>query len=220
MTDSSIIHQLLDNNKQWVEERLKTDPSYFEDLSQGQSPSILWIGCSDSRVPAESISGAEPGELFVHRNIANLVVNTDMNVLSVVDYAVRVLKVKHIIVCGHYQCGGVRAAMSNSTVGILDNWLSNIKEVYRLHDRELEAIEDENIRANRLSELNVLEQVYNLSKITSIQRAWQEGPSPVLHGWVYDLGNGLIKNLDFTLKSNNSLDDIYKFDFKAEEEKK
>lgn len=218
MTDS-IIHQLLDNNKQWVEERLRTDPSYFEDLSQGQSPSILWIGCSDSRVPAESISGAEPGELFVHRNIANLVVNTDMNVLSVVDYAVRVLKVKHIIVCGHYQCGGVRAAMSNNTVGILDNWLSNIKEVYRLHDRELEAIEDETIRANRLSELNVLEQVYNLSKITSIQRAWQEGHSPVLHGWVYDLRNGLIKNLDFTLKNSSSLDDIYKFDFKQEEKK-
>ncbi len=209
-----VIRKLLENNKQWVEERLRLDPQYFEELSQGQSPHILWIGCSDSRVPAESISGASPGELFVHRNIANLVVNTDMNVLSVVDYAVRVLQVKHIIVCGHYNCGGVKAAMGHQTLGILDNWLRNIKEVYRLHERELEDIENMDERANRLSELNVLEQVYNLSKITVVQEAWQKGESPMIHGWVYDLNQGLIKNLNFTLKNRSSLDDIYKFDFK------
>lgn len=208
------ILQLLENNKQWVEERLSLDPKFFEDLSLGQSPHILWIGCSDSRVPAESILGAEPGELFVHRNIANLVVSTDMNVLSVVDYAVRVLKVKHIIVCGHYHCGGVKAAMGHDTLGILDNWLRNIKEVYRIHERELEEITDYEDRASRLSELNVVEQVYNLSKISVIQEAWQHGEVPMLHGWVYDLHKGYIKNLNFTIKNRSSLDDIFKFNFK------
>src|SRR5690554_4155978 len=152
-------NQLLENNKKWVQSKLELDPEYFKRLAQGQEPPLLWIGCADSRVPANEIIGAEPGEVFVHRNIANMVVHTDMNMLSVLDYAVNALKVKHLIVCGHYGCGGVKAAMCNQSFGLVDNWIRHIKSIYRLHKLELEAIEDENLRFDRFVELNVQEQV-------------------------------------------------------------
>ena len=184
--------QLLENNKQWVASQLAKDPVYFEKLANSQNPEYLWIGCSDSRVPANTITGTDPGEMFVHRNIANMVVHSDMNMLSVLSYAVEVLKVKHIIVCGHYGCGGVLAAMGNKQIGLIDNWLRHIKDVYRLHERELDNIEDENDRLCRFVELNVIEQVTNLSKVSFIQEEWAQGEYPYIHGWVYDLKDGLI----------------------------
>jgi carbonic anhydrase len=173
---------------------------------------VLWIGCSDSRVPANEIIGAPPGEVFVHRNIANMVVHSDMNLLSVLDYAVNVLEVKHIIVCGHYGCGGVQTAMSNSHVGLIDNWIRHIKDVYRMNYNELQVIEDSKDRVNRFIELNVFEQVCNLAKTSIVQAAWERKADLHLHGWVYDVADGLIKDLNVNLADNSSLQEVYKLD--------
>jgi len=205
-------NQLLRNNKKWVAGKLASDPQYFHKLSLGQSPPVLWIGCADSRVPANEIIGAEPGEVFVHRNIANMVVHSDMNMLSVLDYAVNVLKVKHIIVCGHYGCGGVQAAMTNKHIGLIDNWIRHIKDVYRFHQDELNSIENEKDRFNRFVELNVVEQVLDLGKTSIVQTAWERGQTVHVHGWVYDIHDGLIKDLDITLRDNKSLSDVYQLD--------
>ncbi len=177
-------NQLLENNKNWAKQQLEKDPNFFNDLAKGQTPPVLWIGCADSRVPANEIIGAKPGEVFVHRNIANMVVHSDMNMLSVLDYAVNVLKVKHVIVCGHYGCGGVATAMSNKHVGLIDNWIRHIKDSYRFHKAELDAIQDNRIRFDRFVELNVQEQVLDLAKTSIIQNAWERGQEVHLHGWV------------------------------------
>lgn len=203
---------LLENNKKWVAEKLSLDPDFFIKLAQGQKPPVLWIGCSDSRVPANEIIGAPPGEVFVHRNIANMVVHSDMNLLSVLDYAVNVLEVKHIIVCGHYGCGGVQTAMSNSHVGLIDNWIRHIKDVYRMNYNELQVIEDSKDRVNRFIELNVFEQVCNLAKTSIVQSAWERKADLHLHGWVYDVADGLIKDLNVNLADNSSLQEVYKLD--------
>lgn len=208
----NIYNQLLQNNKKWVASKLEKDPDYFKRLSLGQSPPILWIGCADSRVPANEIIGAEPGEVFVHRNIANMVVHSDMNMLSVLDYAVNVLKVKHIIVCGHYGCGGVQAAMTNKHIGLIDNWIRHIKDVYRFHQDELNAIEDEKDRFNRFVELNVVEQVLDLAKTSIVQTAWESGQKVQVHGWVYGIHDGVIKDLGVNLSDNKSLSDVYQLD--------
>lgn len=205
--------KLLENNKEWVSSKLKEDEHYFERLADGQQPPVLWIGCSDSRVPANEIIGAEPGEVFVHRNIANMVIHSDMSMLSVLDYGVNVLKVKHVIVCGHYGCGGVRAAMGNQSLGLIDNWIRHIKNVYRLHHDELDLIPDEEERFKRFVELNVFEQVYDLAKTSIIQNAWENGQELMIHGWVYGVHNGLIKDLNLTLRNNSNLSDAYQLDF-------
>ncbi len=201
--------QILDNNKEWVEKSLALDPNYFADLAKGQTPPLLWIGCSDSRVPANEIIGAKPGEVFVHRNIANMVIHSDMNMLSVLDYAVNVLKVKHVIVCGHYGCGGVKAAMGNQSIGIIDNWIRHIKDVYRLHDRYLNSIEDETERFNTFVEINAKEQVFDLAKTSIVQGAWKNGQDLTLHGWVYGLNSGFVTDLNVNISSNDELDDVY-----------
>lgn len=205
---------LLENNKKWVSDKLALDANYFERLAHGQQPPLLWIGCADSRVPANEIIGAEPGEVFVHRNIANMVLHTDMSMLSVVDYAINVLKVKHVIVCGHYGCGGVAAAMTNNQFGLIDNWIRHIKDVYRFHAEELDGIEDNKQRFNRFVELNVKEQVLDLAKTSIIQNAWNSGQEVHLHGWVYDVADGLINDLDVTLRNNRSLDEVYRLSVK------
>ncbi|KLT71446.1 MULTISPECIES: carbonate dehydratase [Flavobacterium] len=201
--------QILENNKEWVEKSLALDPNFFADLAKGQTPPLLWIGCSDSRVPANEIIGAKPGEVFVHRNIANMVVHSDMNMLSVLDYAVNVLKVKHVIVCGHYGCGGVKAAMGNQSVGIIDNWIRHIKDEYRLHDKYLNSIVDETERFNAFVEINAKEQVYNLAKTSIVQGAWKNGQDLTLHGWVYGLNSGFVTDLNVNISSNEELDDVY-----------
>src|SRR5690242_3633102 len=179
-----IYKSLLEGNKKWVQEKLDQDPKFFETLAKGQHPQVLWIGCSDSRVPANEITNTQPGDIFVHRNIANMVVHSDMNMLSVLDYAVNILQVRHVVVCGHYGCGGVKAAMTNDQYGLVDNWLRFIKDVYRTHSRELDAIQDENARFNRFAELNVIEQVFDLVKTTIIQNAWKHRRAPMVHGWI------------------------------------
>jgi carbonic anhydrase len=204
--------KLLDNNKKWVESKLNQDPDFFNKLSAGQKPPVLWIGCADSRVPANEIIGAGPGEVFVHRNIANLVVHSDMNMLSVLDYAINVLEVKHVIVCGHYGCGGVQTAMTNKHVGLIDNWIRHIKDVYRFHQDELNAIEDEKKRFDSFVDFNVVEQVLNLAKTSIVQSAWERGQNLHVHGWVYDIKDGLIKDLDITLRDNKSLSKVYQLD--------
>lgn len=201
--------KLLLQNKAWAAERLRMDPDYFARLSETQTPEFLWIGCSDSRVPANEITGTEPGEIFVHRNIANMVVHSDMNLLSVLDYAVNILKVKHVIVCGHYGCGGVKAAMQNGQFGLVDNWLRHIKDVYRLHSEELESIDDMETRFDRFVELNVMEQVFDLSKTSIIQNAWRERNMPAIHGWVYGLETGMIKDLEVTMTNQEDLPSIF-----------
>ncbi|TAG10152.1 MAG: carbonate dehydratase [Sphingobacteriia bacterium] len=198
-------------NKAWAKEKLTDDPDYFNRLADLQSPEFLWIGCSDSRVPANEITGTQPGEIFVHRNIANMVVHTDLNLLSVLQYAVDVLKVKHVIVCGHYGCGGVKAAMTNHNMGIINKWLRNIKDVHRLHREEVDSIGDENLRLNRMIELNVKEQVMNLAKTSIIQKAWKHTQLPHLHGWVYDIKDGITKPI-FEMEAGTSIDSIYEFD--------
>ena len=203
--------KLLQGNKIYAETKKFQDPEYFSNLSKGQTPDYLWIGCSDSRVPANEITSTKSGEIFVHRNIANLVVHTDSNLLSVLEYAVKFLKIKHIIVCGHYGCGGVAAAMSNTFHGYVDNWLQGIKNVYHKNQKELEAIKDETQRVNRLTELNVVEQVRNLAKTTIVQQAWAERDLH-LHGWVYGLNNGLVKDLAVIHNSTDDIDSIYRFD--------
>ncbi|WP_396199072.1 carbonate dehydratase [Flavobacterium sp.] len=210
---SDFYKKILDNNKEWVETNLAKDPNYFKDLSTGQNPPLLWIGCSDSRVPANEITGTRAGEVFVHRNIANLVIHTDMNMLSVLDYAVNALKVKHVLVCGHYGCGGVKAAMGNESIGVIDNWIRNIKDVYRVHNEELSAIEDENKKFNRMVELNVIEQVYNLAKTSIVQNAWNNGQELYLHGWVYGLNSGYVTDLNVNFSNNSELDTMFKLNF-------
>lgn len=205
------INRLLANNKKWAAEMVAENPSFFSNLQHIQSPDFLWIGCSDSRVPADKVSGTQPGEIFVQRNIANMVVHTDLNLLAVLEYAVNYLNVKHIIVCGHYNCGGVKAAMSHSNYGIINKWIRNIKDVYRLHRDELNAFKDEEKKLNRLVELNVIEQVTNLAKTSIVQKAWKAEQRPHLHGWVYGLDNGLVTPLiDMTHTSH--IDEIYEFD--------
>lgn len=203
---------LLENNKKWVEKKLNLDPQFFEKLADGQNPPILWIGCADSRVPANEIIGAEPGEVFVHRNIANMVLHTDMSMLSVLDYAVNVLDIRHVIVCGHYGCGGVAAALTNKTFGLIDNWIRHIKDVYRFHQDELNAITDPNQKMNRFVELNVMEQVMDLAKTSIIQNAWEKGHEIHIHGWVYDVKDGYINDLNVSLRDNHSLNSVYQLD--------
>jgi carbonic anhydrase len=209
---SDFYKKILDNNKEWVERTLEKDPNYFKDLAKGQTPPLLWIGCSDSRVPANEIIGAKPGEVFVHRNIANMVVHSDMNMLSVLDYAVNVLKVKHVIVCGHYGCGGVKAAITNHHFGLLNKWLRNIKDVYRLHFNELVKYESVEEKTDALVEYNIVEQVHNLAKTSIVQNSWRNSEYPVLHGCVYGLKNGILKDL-ITIDKNSPMDPLYKFDF-------
>ncbi|OYZ01731.1 MAG: carbonic anhydrase [Sphingobacteriia bacterium 28-36-52] len=203
--------RLLLENKAWAIEKLNDDPDYFKRLVDVQTPDFLWIGCSDSRVPANEITGTQPGEIFVHRNIANMVIHTDLNLLSVLQYAVEVLKVKHIIVCGHYGCGGVKAAMTNHNFGIINKWIRNIKDVHRFHREEIDAIIDQDAQLNRMIELNVQEQVLNLAKTSIIQKSWKERLGPDLHGWVYDLHDGLVKPI-YEMSSGTHIDEIYEFD--------
>jgi len=205
--------ELLEGNKEFVKQALANDPDFFERLSKGQKPPVLWIGCSDSRVPANQITNTKPGEIFVHRNIANVVVNSDMNLLSVLDYAVNVLKVRYIIVCGHYGCGGVAAALSNKQFGLIDNWLRHIKDVYRLHASELESIADLDKQTDRLVELNVMEGVYNLSKTSIVQNAWKQGAELSLHGWTYSLNNGLITDLEVSCTSMGHLPEVFNLEY-------
>lgn len=204
--------QLLLQNRAWVEQKNQEDKDFFKRLANTQKPDFLWIGCADSRVPANEITGTAPGEVFVHRNIANMVVHTDMNMLSVLDYAVNVLEVNHVIVCGHYGCGGIKAAMTNKKIGLIDNWIRCIKDVYRLHQDELDAIEDMHERENRFTELNVIEQVYDLGKTSIVQDAWQKRGAPYVHGWVYDVANGLIKDLKVSMHDDSEMPDVYKFE--------
>ncbi len=204
-------NKLLLQNKAWAAEKIDEDPEYFSRLSHLQEPEFLWIGCSDSRVPANEITGTNPGEIFVHRNIANMVVHTDLNMLSVLEYSVNVLKVKHVIVCGHYGCGGVKAAMTRHSVGIINKWLRNIKDVHRFHREEIDSINDEELKTNRLVELNVQEQVMNLAKTSIVQKAWKEDNRPHLHGWVYSLHDGIIKRV-MEMEPGTALDPLYEFD--------
>ena len=203
--------KLLIDNKEWASEKVKVDPDFFNRLVNVQKPDFLWIGCSDSRVPPDQITQTQPGEIFIHRNIANMVIHTDMNVLSVLEYSVNVLKVNHIIVCGHYGCGGVKAAFQQHSLGLINKWLRNIKDVYRFHQDEIRAIPDEEGRLNKLIELNVKEQVMNVAKTSIVQRAWKERNAPHLHGWVYDLHDGVIRPI-FEMTAGEHFDPLYEFD--------
>lgn len=204
--------KLLLENKAWAAEMVQDDADYFNRLAKIQTPEFLWIGCSDSRVPSNQITGTQPGEIFVHRNVANLVINTDVNLLSVIDYAVNHLKVKHVIVCGHYGCGGIKAATTQADFKpVLNMWLRNIKDVYRLHREELDAIKDEESRCDRLVELNVQEQVMNLAKTSVIQHCWKKGMRPDLHGWVYGLKDGIIKPV-MEMKAGTPIDALYEYE--------
>lgn len=207
--------QMLLRNKAWVMQKNTEDKDFFSRLAAIQKPEFLWIGCSDSRVPANEITGTNPGEVFVHRNIANMVVHSDMNLLSVLSYAVEVLKVKHVIVCGHYGCGGVLAAMGNKQYGLIDNWLRHIKDVYRYHHKELDAISDSTQRGKRFVELNVIEQVHDLGKTSIVQNAWKSKQPLHIHGWVYDLKDGLIKDLGVNFTSTKDLHAVYRLDDEA-----
>lgn len=204
------LKKLFENNVEWSKSMVEKDPTFFERLAGQQSPEVLWIGCSDSRVPANQITGLDPGEVFVHRNIANVVVHTDMNALSVMQYAVEVLKVKHVIVCGHYNCGGVRAAMENKPFGLIDNWLRHIKDVYTMHRKELDGIKDNNERAKRFVELNVAQQVANVVHTTVVQDAWRRGQELTVHGWVYGLEDGRLKDLDLCIENADQLPAVYR----------
>lgn len=200
-----VLKQLFENNRNWAAKVKASDPDFFSRLSRQQNPEYLWIGCSDSRVPANQIVDMLPGEIFVHRNIANVVVHTDLNCLSVIQYAVEVLEVKHIIVCGHYGCGGVRSAMENRDHGLIDNWLRNIKDVYRLHQERVDMLEDEKERINLLCELNVIEQVANICHTSIVQNAWRKGQELAVHGWIYSIEDGILKDLDVC---TTSLDEV------------
>ena len=193
------LDKLLDNNRSWAADRVKRDPGFFTRLAKQQAPEFLWIGCADSRVPANEIVGLDPGELFVHRNVANVVVHTDLNCLSVLQFAVDVLKVKHVIVCGHYGCGGIRAAVENQSHGLIDNWLRHVQDVARAHEVKLNAIPTLEARVGKLCELNVIDQVQNVARTTVVQDAWRRGHDVHLHGWIYGLKDGLITDLGITL---------------------
>lgn len=206
----SEIPTLMENNRRWAEGITERDPGFFERLSQGQSPKVLWIGCADSRVPANQVIGLDPGEVFVHRNIANVVVHSDFNCLSVIEYAVAVLKVRHVIVCGHYGCGGVMAASQNQPVGLIDNWLRHIRDVRQMHGPVLDAIEDADARFDRLCELNVVEQVHNVCRTTIVQQAWEQGQDLSVHGLIYNLKDGLLRDLETVLSRLDDLPTTYR----------
>ncbi len=203
---------LLAENKLWAKEKVEQDPDYFNRLVNIQTPNFMWIGCSDSRVPPNEITQTNPGEIFIHRNVANLVIHTDLNLLSVLQYAVEVLKVEHIVVCGHYGCGGVKAALSRNSLGLINKWLRHIKDVYRFHQAEIDAMPTEEARVNKLIECNIVEQVNNLAKTSIVQQAWKDRGGPHLHGWVYDLADGIIHTL-VDIEPNAKLDlEIYQFE--------
>lgn len=208
------IKKLILENKAWAKSKIDIDQDYFVKMAKDQNPEYLWIGCSDSRVPPSEITNTDPGEMFVHRNIANLVIHTDLNFLSVLQYAVENLKVRHVIVCGHYNCGGVRAAISHQSLGLIDNWVRNIEDTYFTHKIEVDAIKDESLKVNRLVEFNVIEQVRNLSHTSIIQRSWNHLQQPFIHGWVYDINTGLIKEL-ITLGPDTKIDSAYKYEFNS-----
>lgn len=207
------IETILENNRNWVGEKVGENPAFFTNLAKEQKPPFLWIGCSDSRIPANEVTGTQPGEVFVHRNIANLVVNNDLNVLSVLDYAINVLHIKHIIVCGHYGCGGIKAAYRNKSRGIIDNWLRNIKDVYRLHKKEIDTIEDEPARLKRLVEINVCEQINNLSQTAIIKDAWDRGMDVQLYGLVYDIETGFLRNQECLMSGQKGYYNHYNHKF-------
>ncbi len=204
------LNLLFENNRVWAEGKKRGNLRYFAERAEEQDPLYLWIGCADSRVPANEIVGLEPGELFVHRNVANLMPHTDFNCLSVLEYAVDLLKIKHIIVCGHYGCGGVKAAMEDHQLGLVDNWLRNIRDVYAKHREELDAIKDLQARHHRLVELNVLQQVLNTCHTTIVQKAWEKGQSLYVHGWVYDMNTGVLKDLDCCISGSSQIESIYR----------
>lgn len=202
---------LLKNNKKWAQEKVESNPNFFNELVNIQTPKFLWIGCSDSRVPPDQITQTQPGEIFIHRNVANLVVHTDMNLLSVIQFAVFHLKIEHIIICGHYGCGGVKAALENNSLGLIDNWVRNIKDVYRYNKNELDQIEDKDSKLNRLIEINVIEQAKNLSKTNLVQKAWEDSKLPIIHGWIYNLKDGLINELITIGPEDKFEDEIYHY---------
>lgn len=200
-----ILKHLFEKNRQWAAEQIANDPNFFKTLSQQQSPDYLWIGCADSRVPANVIIGMPPGEVFVHRNVANVVVQTDLNCLSVIQYAVEALQVEHIIVCGHYGCGGVKAALEDARLGLIDNWLRHVQDVYTKHKSELEQLANEQARFDRLCELNVLEQVRHVCQTTIVRDAWERGQALSVHGWIYGLHDGLLQDLGICVTNTEEL---------------
>lgn len=205
--------KLLLQNKAWSEEKIQQDKDFFTRLAGQQKPKFLWIGCSDSRVPANEITGTDPGEIFVHRNIANMVVHTDLNLLSVLQYAVEILKVEHIIVCGHYGCGGIEAALSNKSYGLINKWLRNIKEVLKMYQGEIDTINNHTDKVNRLVELNVVEQCQDLIKTSIVQKAWKDRQAPEIHGWAYGLKNGLVKELTTIKADFNAINPIFRYNW-------
>lgn len=207
-----VLKNLFEKNKNWAKKIKERDPEFFAKLSAQQNPEILWIGCSDSRVPANEIVDMLPGEIFVHRNIANVVIHTDLNCLSVLQYAVDILKVKHIIVCGHYGCGGIRAAMDNKEHGLIDNWLRNIKDVYRYHQKKIDALQDEKDKYNLLCELNVIEQVANVCHTSIVQNAWKANQDLTVHGWIYSIEDGLLKDLNVCITSSDEISQIHRLE--------
>jgi len=205
-------HELIQGNEHFVEAITKEDPDFFHELAKGQHPKFLWIGCADSRVPPSKITQTQPGSMFVHRNIANMVIHTDANMLSVAYYAIKVLGVKHVIVCGHYGCGGVSAAMHHKRYGYIDGWLAHIKDVIRLHRSELDALPEDRSRFDRLVELNVVEQVNNLAKVPFVQEEWAKGQFPYIHGWVYDIETGSLKDLNCSVNNANLVDEEFHYE--------
>lgn len=202
--------ELFDNNRKWADGRTTVDPEFFSRLTLAQSPKYMWIGCSDSRIPANQVIGLDPGQVFVHRNVANLVHHTDFNCLSVLQYAVEMLKVEHVIVCGHYGCGGVKAAMEKTQLGLVDNWLRNIRDVYAHHTSELDAIQDERLKYDRLVELNVIRQTLNVCHTTIVQNAWARGQKVCIHGWVYALSDGLLRDLNCVINSPDQINEVHR----------
>lgn len=207
---SSLLDECFAANRRWAQTTVQNDPTFFKRLEALQNPDLLWIGCSDSRLPPNEIIGRAPGELFVHRNVANLVEHTDVNCLSVLQYAIDVLQVKHVIVCGHYGCGGVRAAMSSRPLGLIDNWLRHIRDVYQWNRDELSAIEDPDVRCNRLAELNVAAQVANVCHTTIVQEAWRRGQELTVHGWIYSLADGLLRDLGMVISHQEQIPEEYR----------
>ena len=205
-----VLKNLFDNNLDWATKIKETEPDFFNKLSKQQFPEYLWIGCSDSRVPANQIVGLLPGEIFVHRNIANVVVHTDLNCLSVIQFAVDVLQIKHIIVCGHYGCGGIKAAIENKEHGLIDNWLMHIRDIYRYHQSKMDKMQNEKDKYDLLCELNVIEQVANVCHTTIVQNAWKTGKELTVHGWIYSIENGLLKDLDVCVSSVDQIKSVYR----------